>query len=291
MLGTALSRSLRHYWIRGGHLALGLHTTAEALARLPANDRSLQRLQALFDMGQLHSFAAQYGQAQRYLEECIAIARELGLRREVGFGLQPLALALLGLGRIAEARACYEEGVEIAREGGDANEVAAALNGLGQIERMQGDLAAAERLLQEALTLASRAGHHYTMRITMLNLAIVWIEGGEKERARSVLREILAQIEEGGAASLAQSALEVTAAFASFLGDWDAAARFYGAAEATAVKTGLRRGAADDAFLIKRVDEARRRLDPAAFESREKEGRALPAGMAVQLARAWLEKA
>jgi predicted ATPase/DNA-binding winged helix-turn-helix (wHTH) protein len=287
--GVELSTNLRHYWIRGGHLALGIRMTRQALGRLPPHERTSTRAAALFDMGQLHNFAGQPAQAKPYLEESIAIARELGDRAYVGFGLQMLAKAFVGLGQIAQAEACLQECVEIARERGDSNELAAALNALGQTHRVEGKLDKAEPLFQQALTLSSQTGNDYAMLLTLLNLAMVWIERGASPRARPVLAEILAEIEEGGATLAAQSALEVSAGLAALLQDWRMTARFYGAAEALAQKTGGGRGPADESFLLRRVDEARRRLEPAAFESFEAEGRALGVDAAVREARAWVD--
>jgi tetratricopeptide (TPR) repeat protein len=272
-------------------LTLGLRTSAQGLARFPATSRTVERSSALFDLGQLHSFAGQPAQAKPYLQESIAIARELGDRRRVGFALQPLGHACLGLGQFDEARACLEEGVKIAREGGDLNEIAAALNALGQCHRTLGNVDEAEPIYQQVLTIASQASNDYVMLIALLNLAMLWIERGAPPKARSVMLEILAEIEEGGAPSIAQSALEVTAGFAALIGDWPMTARFYGAAEAMAEKTGLHRDSADEQFLIQRVDEAKRRLEAAAYESSEQGGRALAPEIAVKEARAWLEKA
>jgi predicted ATPase/DNA-binding winged helix-turn-helix (wHTH) protein len=288
-LGVTLSRALRHYWIRGGHLALGLHATTQALARMAASDRTLLRSRALFDVGQLHSFAGQFAQAKPYLEESIAIARELGDRREVGYGLQPLGLAYLGMGQVDEARRSLEEAAEIAQEAGDVNEVAAALNALAQLHRTQGELDQAETLFQQVLAMASQASNNYIVVIALLNLAMVWIDRRQPERARSVLLEVLAIVEEGGARSTAQSVLEVTAGLAAVLEEWTMTARFYGAAEATAQATGLHRDPADEEFLARQVNEARGKLEPSAFESAEKDGRALAAELAVREARAWLE--
>jgi non-specific serine/threonine protein kinase len=288
--GLALNTALRHYWIRGGHLALGLRSSAQALARFPATNRTVERSSALFDLGQLHSFSGQPAQAKPYLEESIAIARELGDRRRIAYALQPLGYACMGLGQTDEARKHLEEGVKLAREQGDLNEIAAALNALGQLHRSQGQLDKAEPIFQQVLTTASQASHDYVMLIALLNLAMVWIDRGAPTRARSVLLEILAEIEEGGAAATTQSVLEVMAGYAALVGDLEATARLYGAAEAMAEQTGLHRDPADEAFLARHVDEARRRLEAAVFESSERAGRLLPAESAVKEARAWLEE-
>jgi hypothetical protein len=58
-----------------------------------------------------------------------------------------------------------------------------------------------------------------------------------------------------------------------------------------AAKTGLHRDPADEAFLMPRVDQARRNLGDEAFAAEEAEGRAVPRDQALEDARAWLEEA
>jgi hypothetical protein len=70
--------------------------------------------------------------------------------------------------------------------------------------------------------------------------------------------------------------------------EWPQVARFFGAAEAQAAETGLRRDPADEAFLAPWVAKARKTLGPAAFAAAEAEGRARSFIEANAEARAWL---
>ena len=288
-LGLRLSRALRHYWIRGGHLSLGSRVTLEALSRIPPEERSVERSSALFDVGQLGYFMGNYGQAKRYLDESLAIAREIRDRKRVGYALQPLGLACLGLGDFAAARGHLEESLALARESGERNEIAAGVNALAQFHRVQGALDAAEPLYQEVLTIASEMGNSETMAIGLLNLAMLWIDRRAPERTRQMLLEVFALEELTGSRATAQSVLEVSAGLAALGEEWRLAARFFGAAEAMAIQTGLHRDPADEAFLAPRVDAAKRGLETEAFDAAEAEGRALPFEAAMQEARAWLE--
>ena len=74
-------------------------------------------------------------------------------------------------------------------------------------------------------------------------------------------------------------------------GEWDRGARFYGAAEAQAEQTGLRRDSADDGFLQPRVAELRARMGDEAFAESERDGRAMGYDAAVAEADAWLASA
>jgi len=290
-LGRRLSRALRHYWIRGGHLPLGIRVALDALARMNHADRTKERWSALFDVGQLSCWAGQFAQGRRYMQEAVAIAREIGDPGPIGGALQMLALACSGEGENGTARSYLEEAVALAEKVNDPIELAAALNGLAQCHRIQGELELAETLYQRAMTLAAQAGNNETIAITLLNLAMLWIDRRSAERARSMLLEVLAVSRSTGSRAALQSVLEVSAGLAMLTEDPERAARFYGAAEAMATDTGIRRDPADASFLLPRVDDARRRLGVEAFEACEKQGRALPAEVALQEARAWLEEA
>jgi non-specific serine/threonine protein kinase len=285
-LGLRLNRALRHYWIRGGHLTLGIGVARSALDLVDPQERSAERASALFDVGQLCAFAGQFADAKGYLEECAAIGRERGDLRSVGFALQPLGLCCLGLGEIDAARKALEEGLAIAEESGDANEMAAAFNALAQLHRTQGELEAAEPLYQKVLTLAGQQGNKDNTAIALLNLAMLWIERKSAQRARAMLDEVFRLFETTGSRANAQSVVEVCAGLAALLGRWEKTARLYGAAEAMARATGLHRDPADEAFLRPRIEHARRELGDAAFLAAESSGRALAADDALQEARA-----
>ena len=289
-LGRRLSRGLRHYWIRGGRLGAGIQMALAALARFGPAERTEERCRALFDVGQLNCFAGQFAPARRYMLESLAIAREIEDAKSVEAALQMLGMACMGQGELDAAREHLEEAVAIAEKIADVDEMAGALNGLAQCDRMQGRLDRAEELYQKVMTLASQSGNNHTIAIALLNLAMVWIDRDCAPRARSMLLEVFSMAELTGSRATVQSVLEVEAGLAALLEDWGHAARFYGAAEAMAAATGLRRDAADESFLAPRIEKARAQLGADAFEAAEREGRALPSEGALQEARAWLDQ-
>jgi predicted ATPase len=290
-LGLRLNKVLRHYWIRGGRLGLGIGVALETLARMNPTHRNAERASALFDVGQLSCFSGQFGEAKRYMHESLAIARELGDARAVEVALQMLGMASVGEGDAAGAVAHIEEAVAIAEKLGDLNETAAAVNALAQCHRLQGHLDIAEGLYQRAMTLASQGGSNEILAIVLLNLSMIWIDRSSPERARSMLLEVFAAGRVTGSRTTEQSTLEVCAGLAALRKDWATTARFYGAAEAMAAATGLRRDPVDEAFLAPRIHAARQELGAEAFEATESQGRALPAEVVLQEARAWLDAA
>jgi predicted ATPase/DNA-binding winged helix-turn-helix (wHTH) protein len=288
-LGLRLVWALKPYWINRGFLGLGQRMTVEALACAGADERSLARCRGLFEAGQIGVFMGRYAEAQGYLEESLAIAREIGDKRRVAVALQPLGMACLGQGDMAAARAHLQEALAMARELGNKREILAALYVLAQLLRVEGELNTAEPLYGQGLALARELQDRESIAIGLLNLAMVSIGRGSGDRAWPMLLEALAIAAEIGSKRMGQSVLEVSAGLAALREEWEYAARFYGAAEAQAGQTGLHRDPADEAFLAPRIAQAREALAAAAFATAEGAGRALVYEEAMGEARAWLE--
>jgi len=289
--GLRLLPAIKHYWFNRGLLALGYRLMAEALARPGTQARNLVRCRGLFDAGQFCCAMGHYTEAQPLLEESLAIAREIGDKARVAMTLQPLHEAALGQGDRDAAWRFAEEAVALARELPDRRELAAALTALAQMNRLDGRLDAAEPLYDQAVVLVRELGDRESIAIGLLNLGMVAIGRGAHDRARSMLLEALAIAEESGSKPVGQSVLEVSAGLAASLRRWDAAARFYGVAEAQAGETGQHRDHADEAFLAPHIATAREALGAGAFAGAEAGGRALAYPAAMKEARAWLERA
>jgi non-specific serine/threonine protein kinase len=288
-LGLRLVHAVKPYWLNRGLLGLGHRVTLEALARAGAQERTLARSGGLADAGQLAFFMGRYGEARTYLEESLAIAREIGDRRSIAAVLQPLGMACLGEGDIPTARGHLQEALGLARELGNKRELAAATNALAQLHRVEGALDGAARLYEEFLTLARDLRDREIIAIGLLNLAMVSIGRRAADRAREMLLEVLSIAEEIGSRAAGQSLLDVTAGLAALRENWERAALFFGAAEAQTAQTGLHRDPADEAFLAPLIATARESLGSAAFGAAEAAGHSLSYEEAIVQARTWLE--
>ena len=287
-LGLRLASALKPYLFNRGMLGLAYRITAEALARIPEQDQSVERCRSLFDAGQICYFMGRYGDAGRYLEECLAVARALGDSQSIARALQPLGLSYVGQGNLAAARVHLEEALTLARSQGDKRQVAAALNALGQLRRVEGALDESEPMYAQALALAHEIGDRETTAVGLLNLAMVDVERGTTESARRRLVDVLRISDEIGSKPAGQSVVEVCAGMAALEGDWLRAARFFGAAEEQTSYTGISRDPADDAYLRPLIERARRTASDDAFASAEQAGRALTYEDVIAEARAWL---
>jgi len=288
--GLKLASSLRRYWVIRGLLGLGLRMTVDALRRPGAEGRDPARWEALLDAGQLCSWMGRYAEAEGYLEESLAIAREIGDRQMIEKVLQPLGLASHGQGNADKARGHFEEALALARELGNRRELAAAQNALAQLHRAEGELDAAEPLYQGALAFARELGDRESIAIALLNLVMVSIARGNGDRVRPMLLEVSAIVDEIGSQPLGQSVLEVCAGLGAHQSEWERAARLYGAVEAQTERTGLHRDPTDDAFLAPLISRARDAMGAAAFAAAEAAGRTQGYENATLEARAWLEK-
>ena len=289
--GLTLAYLLRPYWLNRGLLGLGYRFTEEALNRSGAATRNFARSRGLFVAGQFACFMGRYAQAQRLLEESLLIAREIDDRRRVAAALQPLGVAHVGQGDLPMARRYLDEAVSLAKEGGEQREIAAAGNARAQLYRVEGDLEHAEELYTRVLALMRELQDRESIAIVLLNLAMVAIGRRAGERARAMLLEVLAIAGEIGSRYVGQSLFEVSAGLAALGADWPRVARFYGAAEALAAQTGIRRDPGDEVFLAPLIAAGQGALGTAAFIAAEHGGRALPFEQAMAEARAWLSAA
>jgi predicted ATPase/class 3 adenylate cyclase len=287
-IGLKLVFLLRPYWSTRGLLVLGHQTAVEALSRLGARPRTLARYRTLFEAGLICNFMGKYEEAKTYLTECLEIVRELGETERVARVLLPLGWACLGQGDLQAAREHYGEAVDQAKRLGNKRELVAATNALAQLYRVEGELQEAEQLCKSVIAMARELGDQESVAIGLLNLAMVLLGRGSREGVRGLLHEVLAIAEGVGSKPAGISLLEVCAGVGASDHDWSRAVRFFGAAEAEAERTGLRRDPTDEAFLAPLVDEARKSLGAQAFSELEKAARLLSYEEAISEARAWL---
>ena len=288
--GVNLVTCMKLYWANRGLLELGSRLVDDTLRRPAAMGSDETRGRLLFIAGQFRYFMGRYFEARQCLEEALALARKRADAHSVANVLQPLGMAAIGQGDLAKAREWLEEAVEIARGAGDKLSLAGAANSLGMLHRVEGRLEASRALYEEVVQLAREANSREPETIGMLNLAMIAVDQGDRAAARELLVQALQLARSLGSAPSSQSALEVCAGLAATESEWRRAARFYGAAEQFASRTGAQRDAADEAFLAPKVALARYNLQDPAFDRAREEGAALPAEAALDEARSWLAR-
>jgi predicted ATPase/class 3 adenylate cyclase len=275
--GLQLVFVLKGYWHARGLLTLGHQVTVEALQRTPADARTFGRCRALCDAGQLSYFLGRYAEARRYLEDSHAIARQIGDAGRMAAVLQPLGMVHMALGDTASARATYEAALPLAQQLGHQRLVAASLNALAQLHRADGALDSAEALYARTLELARDLGDRESEAIAMLNRAMLALLRQQVPEAARWLRDVQQISQDIASAPVQQSLLDVAAGLCAVGGDWPRCAQLFGAAQALALTSGIRRQSEDEAFLQPLVDRASAALGARGFEQAEREGRQLDA--------------
>jgi tetratricopeptide (TPR) repeat protein len=253
--GIRLVGALKYYWLSRGLLGQGYGKASEVIA-LPAPSPVL-RARALVDAGTIATFIGRYTEARKHLEQGLAISRGLGddiLELTVR---QYLAEVEFSTGNRERALSHCVEAEVLARRAGNQRTLAAVLNAKGQLLRVLGKLDEAESLYGEALLLFRGLRDDENIAVVLLNLAIVAVLRRRPATACVLLGEVIAVQSRIDSQAAGQSLLEVCAGLAAELGDWSAGARFAGAAEAQAARTGLRRDPADQAFILSVVDRIR----------------------------------
>jgi predicted ATPase/DNA-binding winged helix-turn-helix (wHTH) protein len=289
-LGLRLVFALLNYWIHRGGLELGFRVTVEALTRTPAR-RSLDRCRALYVAAKLARCLGQYADAQRYVEEDLSIAREIGDGESVAKALRMLGEQCCAEGQHSEAHSYLEEGIALTRQLEQKRPLSQALLELADLYRLEEDFDAAEPLYEESLALAREVGDLRNIVFDLLSLASVSVARGSGERTPQMLLEALAIIEQIGSKPLGAYLLLVSAGFAAFLGEWRRAAQLYGTGVVQHAQLVFHPEPAEEAFLVPLLARAREALGTAAFAAAEAAGRALSYDTALGEARAWLETA
>ncbi len=193
--GMRLAGALVDFWELHGHFSEG-RRWLEAFLKRNVGDRPA-RAKALQGAGILayyHDVAA----ARHLLEASVAIFRELGDKRGLGYSLYRLGWLAIIQCDFTAGHSYLEESIAILRELGNRAGLAYALHIMGVIPQAQGHWAAARPLLEESLRILRELGDKNGVAITLQDLGIVIGELGDSVGARSLLEESLALGQEIG---------------------------------------------------------------------------------------------
>lgn len=209
----------------------------EARARGPAGERDLAEVLKLLgtvthDLGQLEV-------SLDWTQQAEAVWRRVGNAGEQAFALSDLALALNGLRRREEAQPVFREALAMMRQAhdGDHDDTAWLLNNMAWGLHAMGRLDEAAPLYEEAVAMQRRLGTALVdLSQTQNNLAGLYYDRGEMDRAEHLWRDVLAQYESvfgaGGHAAVARGQ-NILAVVAIDRGQFDDAVQLTGEALAT----------------------------------------------------------
>ncbi|MDQ4078548.1 MAG: tetratricopeptide repeat protein, partial [Chloroflexota bacterium] len=156
-LGLQLAGLLWRFWEVRGHITEGRHWLDALLAKREVAPASVRWL-ALHTAGNLARTQGDDSRARELFEECLALARELGMKRVIAHMLNNLGKIALDEGDYDQAVALYEEALtgyqELAWQWG----VGLVLGNLGRVAHAQHEYDRARSLYQESLALFRAEG-------------------------------------------------------------------------------------------------------------------------------------
>ena len=121
-------------------------------------------------LGELATEQANYDEAQKWLEEALAIADEIGDRHSIARLFGCLGHCHLGLEDLDAARHFAEQYLVGSRQLGDRAGICYSLADLGEIARLHGDLGAARTLLEESIEAIPEGTDPYSLLIALHRL-------------------------------------------------------------------------------------------------------------------------
>ncbi len=233
-LGWALELggAMAPFWAARGPVGHGRRQLEAALSRhaplaagTDVDPRS--RAIALDGAALLASVEADHAAAQEYLQQSIAIWRELGETARIATSLGDLGAVAHVRGDYLAAGALYAEALELAQEAEYPQQVARCLSGLGRIALHGNDLAAAEAYYEQSMAKFSEIGDLRRTTLTLGNLGVAAIHAGDLALARERLSQHLRNARRLGDRKLIGGALTNLGMVCYDSGDLDQAAELH----------------------------------------------------------------
>jgi tetratricopeptide (TPR) repeat protein len=273
VLGLRLACALQRFWTVRGLFELGRRELARALKVRVSDEDRLLRAKALSASGVLAAFQNDLAEARSLFSESLQISEAVHDGAGMAAALNGHAHVAVNEGDLGTARAFLERSLAIRRTLGEPRGTAMALNNLGALLWRQGDLEAAGRTVAQGLEAAREIGDRYVLSLALANQELLALLPGGPTSSHERITECLSIIRELGAKRDAAAALEICASATARRGQFGAAARLYGAADALRQALGTPADRAWRAVHEPHVESARRRLGIARFDSQWSKGR------------------
>lgn len=283
-LRLRLVGSLGHFWWRQGHFAEGKQWTEGALEVIEDAPPDV-RACVLTAAGRVSFYLDDPATSKRVLGEALALYRDLGARRDIGWTLIHLTMPSVGRrDEYEDAVALGEEGLALLREADDKPGIAQALTNLGELARLQEDLPRARKAYEEALSVARETGDRLREAIVMVNLGLAAQHEGGAERAHALFQQSLTLALEIRHLVLKVDSIAYSAGASGALGHLKRAAKLFGAAESLYDTYGFGMQAGDLPEWESIRAAVREQLNEATFNAQLEDGQAMSLEEAIAYA-------
>ncbi len=227
-IGLRLAGALGRFWSIRGYHSEGREELANVLARgrVPDNLRGA-RAKALSEQGRLIWEQGDLAAAQPYLEESLAIYRELGDSQGIARLLNVMGNVLYLQGEVSKVRSLYEEALARYRELGDKAGIAQSLGELGLLTFREKDYAAGRSLAEESLAILRALGDKRGMSRSISDLGTMNLSQGDYSAASDFLTESIAIDRELGDKGAVAHKLGIIGGLAVMKGDYALARALY----------------------------------------------------------------
>jgi tetratricopeptide (TPR) repeat protein len=250
-----LASALSQLWLTRGSMVEGRAWLEPALAA--SADRGQARADALWALGVMAERQGDAEAARRFNREAIEVYRQLEDWGQLARVLNNLAVVTEDP---AAANGLEIEGLECARRSKDPSVLGLLLSRRGGVLRAQGQTAAARAMFEEGLALRRLDNHEWAIARSLLAVAHLALDDGDRTSARVYLEEaleIVRRLGDGWGLALVFEAFARRSADPRVL-------RLAGRARALRDLTSDVKLTTDSLEVEQRLDEARRQLGPQA---------------------------
>lgn len=244
-----------------------------------------RRTRFLLGASMLALVNGEISQSKRFSEKALALALELGDRRNEAWSFARLASCFIELlERYDEGVGYTDEALAIFQKLDDKPGIAYTLNVLGELARLAGDYDRAREAYEQCLAMVLETGEVVRRDMMLSNLAFVAYQKGDYEQARDLFAASMKQMIEMGARQHAMSGLTGLAGTLGKLGEPEKGARILGAKDALLAGMGFDHQPPDLTEVAKYEVDIKSQLDKATFDAAYARGQAMTLEQAMAYA-------
>jgi len=226
--GLRVAGSIWRFWDVRGHLSEGRGLLEEFLAQAGNTNVPLAvRAKAINGAALLAGAQGEYQQEDCFLQESLALYRELNDKSGIANSLNNLGSLAYSQGDFERSAALYAESLALRAELKDKWGIANSLNNLGSVSYSQGNYEGASKLYAESLALRRELGDKRGIGVSLNNLGEVAQLRGEYQQATSFHNESLEIKRELGDKLGIAFSLSNLGEVAQYQGEYDHAAELF----------------------------------------------------------------